>query len=96
MATQNNNDIVGRVKAGMEYLDATFPGWRTRIDTEVLYIGSVRNCILAQVTGQHYSEACDELGLSLDEEEAYGFSPQADDDNVRLTRAWRTALNMVK
>lgn len=45
------DDPTARVAKGIEILDAHFPGWRERIDLDVLAITSVEYCPAAQASG---------------------------------------------
>lgn len=46
---QSERAARSRVKSGAKWLDESFPGWETRIDTESLDLGSAYNCVCGQL-----------------------------------------------
>lgn len=59
------------VRKGIEWLDEYLPEWRECIDTSILDMGHVHDCILGQIFG-NYDNACYENGLPIQSTE-HGF-----------------------
>ncbi len=99
-------DIATRVQRGITLLDAHTPDWRVQIDRTSLDMGSSQTGVLEQLYGSfrvgrdalgltwnHDETGCFENGFDIDDTE-YG---NTDRENigkwVRLTTAWKRALN---
>ena len=94
-----------RVQAGMAFLDQYFPGHDDRVDLDDFEISSAERCALSQASGDHYSDAADELydttGIDLREfdsenrlyrAQVLGFlCLDSDPSGDRLNHAWITA-----
>lgn len=75
------------VQAGMEILDENTPGWESRIDPEILNLGSCQFCILGQIYGD-YNKGKHEL--RIDDGPDFGFDAEGGSDRhyALLTHAW--------
>lgn len=90
-----------QVAAGMEWLDEHFPGWRGRVNAEVLRQGSADRCVLAQAAVVEYWAATEALGLKWDGDETLrlGFRVSAllplwdtAEEWDMLTEEWKAAI----
>ncbi len=61
------------VRRGMALLDERSPGWRQEIEVEFINVESPIDCPLGQVYNTYYN-GLRELGLSVEESVACGFS----------------------
>jgi len=71
-----------KMDAGIRFFnDALGHGWQYRIDFDLLRTGCPFCCLLAQVTHSDNTSACLALGLSLEQQEAFGLTvlPSLDD-----------------
>lgn len=66
--------VQDKVRLGIAWLDEHVQGWRERIDPDRLDLKSQWNCVLAQVNGSGYDEACEDFHLSLESRVSLGFT----------------------
>jgi hypothetical protein len=83
--------IPANVAAGGQYLDRLLPGWRRKVDPDVLDVSHVCGCPLGQIFGD-YDDAVDVLELSDADAVRLGFKPRGQQTYQRLTEAWRRLL----
>lgn len=87
--------IPDEIKAGMELLDREMPGWREKINPNLLNLGHCKQCILGQLF-RRFDIGVDLLGVRP---ELYGFEVYPilgsgiDEKYKQLTAAWRAALS---
>ena len=62
-----------RVERGVEFLDADFPDWRSRIDTRTLDLTSQNNCVLGQLLGD-FRDGLEMLGITIAVSRTLGFN----------------------
>ena len=79
-----------QIAAGAVLLDEQVPGWRERVNVDMLWMREVHQCILGQVTSGYW-QGVEMLGLTeLEDVVAHGFciSGSAQDEWGTLTREW--------
>lgn len=88
MAVVSYEDFQSRVNRGAALLDAEFPGWFERIDTDSLDIATCSRCVLGQVYGDYLMGVLKVLP-SEDTDDAYwnrvaeyGFTLRDDDADI--------------
>lgn len=82
------SDLDAKVARGIALLDDRMPGWRQRIDLDLLDMSSCDFCILGQLFGD-YDDGF--VALGLDRGCPYGFDDE-DEDYLELARTWDRAL----
>lgn len=91
------------VKAGVGFLNRTQGArWPSRIDTNVLDMGSCINCVIGQLYG-YYGQGMRELGLyEVGFSSRYGFNWHAGYGNTNdralrlLTRLWKKKIQQLQ
>lgn len=88
--------IQDRVAKGATMLDRWSPGWRDKIDREILDINHPFKCILGQTYGV-YSEGCLALGISPTPHVegnsfSYGLDGASFAEGAELTEEWKKVL----
>jgi hypothetical protein len=90
------NDLDSRVSRGVPFLDERYPGWRGRINREILDMSDVCNCIGGQLYRSYYWFL---TKYDLSDAEAIDLGFQAvddiyenDEDFAHLTSEWLRAL----
>jgi hypothetical protein len=78
------------INKGVEYLDANFPGWYSRIDLSMLNMGSCYTCVLGQAARGPWEDGMppEVKGaefFSHEWDRAHGFTPDGD---LLENRAW--------
>jgi hypothetical protein len=68
--------IEDRVRRGALLLDATTPGWATKINGDRLAMYECRRCVLGQVF-DHYVSGCRAIGLALPDEKEGDFDARS-------------------
>lgn len=80
-----------RIERGAAFLDEKVPGWRDRIDLDVLDIGDCDRCILSQLEAWSvapHAEAAHGFDLPLGEIGIEGYAP--------LTEEWRSYIEATR
>lgn len=95
-------DLFRRVQNGVKWLDQEHEGWRDRIDVDLIDMGSVDVCVLAQLFGHadeydKYGRAALRLRLNEKKCEGRGFDVpdalyEAGVTYNDLTEAWKKEL----
>lgn len=83
------NVLVQKVEAGIEYLNENHPGWRDKIDVERLDIYSCEDCIVGQL----------DIDVDMLDEFGRDYPPQLgmdgdDEEYAELTRIWKEKLSI--
>lgn len=84
--------VLARVKRGMALLEEKYgPEWASKVDLDILDLGSSSSCVLGQVYGD-WSEGVEALGLNTDggdlDDSHFGFDSQGDETYAELGRVW--------
>lgn len=77
--------VIERVRAGATLLDANVVGWAEKIDADRLDLGCCVDCVLGQAFDNEYSNVCLNLGLTVEQCVALGFTSGALLDHTRAT-----------
>lgn len=95
------SDVENRVAAGVEWLDANYPDWRSKVDVNEFDIESSCACVLGQLfepvaVHSGFEYALNNKILTVEECTARGFDATPDDttDDFReLQREWTRVLS---
>jgi hypothetical protein len=74
------------VKKGAEWLDATVPGWRSKINFDILDLRIWSKCILGQALGMSNLVKTPDL-------KEHGFFAHTAEDNQFMIEEWRNFVN---
>lgn len=85
--------FIDAVKQGIAILDRRKPGWRKKINKEILNMRFTDTCVLAQLYGS-YDEGCRQLfgGINPAVLVAHGFAMADISHNENLTVAWKSLV----
>lgn len=91
--------VAERVDKGIRLLDENAPGWRKSINLDALHLGSLENCVLAQVYGT-FGNGLTTLDIHGDPARDCGFDwyPRSHDEHtsddtvISLENEWRRRL----
>lgn len=77
--------VIGRVRAGATFMDVNCVGWPEKIDADRLDLGSCDDCVFGQAFDRNYENVCLNLGLTLEQRVALGFTSGALLDHTHAT-----------
>lgn len=98
---ENTDTIEQRVEKGAKLLDGKIPDWFKEIDTGVLHIGSLFDCIMGQLACKRHSSFARltiDFGLEhCSDDVAHGFDADAalyehDEQIAQLNTAWKAEI----